>query len=101
MVSANFIIGIVCGGIIVVSLMFWILPVQSIPPTNAFSQIIVNGEPINADSYNSNLIINFTGSLDMESSNGNLIIKLSEITCPFLQAVKGVDENGDFICGTL
>ena len=115
---------------------------ESIPPTNAFSEIVINGVSYKADSYNSKLYltgdgISFNGtSVNIEnppsfskvmingalleatspesqinvqttgSENGTLsgntiTLKLKQVTCPILQAMKRTDSNGNLICGTL
>lgn len=115
---------------------------NSIPPTNAFSEIVINGISYKADSYNSKLYlvgdgISFNGtSINIEnppsfskvmingalleatspesqinvqttgSENGTLsgntiTLKLKQVTCPILQAMKRTDSNGNLICGTL
>ena len=74
---------------------------SSIPPTNAFSSVIVDGVTINADRYNDKLYINTPGSLTTSITGDTITIKISALTCPALQGVKSVDSNGNFVCGLI
>lgn len=115
---------------------------NSIPPTNAFSEIVINGVSYKADSYNSKLyltgdgismngsVINIeqpdgfskvmingalleatapesqinvqtTGSENGTLTGNTITLKLKQVTCPLLQAMKRTDGDGNLICGTL
>ncbi len=75
---------------------------SSIPPTPAFSRIVFNGEEYDAQTYDDILILNYTGEITTaeQAINRNTFdIKLKQMQCPLLQAVIGVDNKGDLICG--
>ena len=117
-------------------------PGNSMPPTNAFSEIVINGVSYKADSYNSKLYltgdgisfngtsINFqqapgfskvmingallqatspesqinvqtSGSENGTLSGSTIILKLKQVTCPTLQAMKKTDSNGNILCAVL
>ena len=117
-------------------------PANSVPPTNAFSEIVINGVSYKADSYNSKLyligdgismngsVINFeqppgfskvmingallqatspesqiniqtSGSENGTLSGNTIILKLKQVTCPTLQAMKKTDSNGNILCAVL
>lgn len=74
---------------------------MSIPPTPAFSKVIVNGDVITADSYNEELYITTEGDITADANGNNITIKLNPVSCPLLQVIVEVDDNGFFVCGTL
>lgn len=82
---------------------------MSIPPTNAFSKIIIGNKTITANDYSSaaNLTDKIAGnvigagSLSCSALNGTTTCKITAISCPVLQGIKGVDSNGNLFCSTL
>ena len=77
-------------------------PIEAFKETPAFSQVYINGIPIKATSYNDKIFINTQGHLVTTIQGDRVTIKIGNaFTCPTLQSVKGVDANGNFICGTL
>lgn len=101
------------GGIVLLLGAFLLIPANagremSIPPTKAFSKIIIGGKTITAKDYSS--IANLTGmagnvtgkgSVSCSLVSGKFECKLKPITCPTLQGVKGVDSNGNLFCSVL
>ena len=74
---------------------------SAIPPTDAFSKVYVNGQLIEADKYNDELYIITTGSLTTSINGDSVTIKLNEIACPVLQALKSIDSNGNLVCAVI
>ena len=74
---------------------------SAIPPTDAFSKVYVNGQLIEADQYNDELYIITTGSLTTSINGDSITIKLNEIACPVLQALKSIDSNGNLVCAVI
>ena len=73
----------------------------TIPPTPAFSEVYINGEPVKAIHYRDQLYITTEGMITTTVTGKNVTMKLAEISCPLLQAIKGVDANGNLVCGAL
>lgn len=69
--------------------------------TNSFGTIIINGNSIKATQTNATIIINTQGSLSCTKSGNTFNCKLTAITCPVLQGLKGVDANGNLFCSTI
>ena len=86
-------------GIISVMIIFQPSQSASIPPTPAFSKVIINGDVITADQYNEELNITTEGDIVTDIDGNNIIIKLAPISCPILQAITDIDSNGFFVCG--
>ena len=80
-----------------------IIPISdsAIPPTNAFSKVYINGQLIEADQHDDTLYITTTGSLTTSIDGDAVTIKIKELTCPILQAVKSVDANGNLVCAVI
>lgn len=97
----NSIFYFVCGGIVLLGILgIFAMPANSdIPPTRAFSQIIIAGQTINATSYSSSFEIITLGNLTTSINDNSISIKLKEFSCPVLQSVIGVDADGNWICG--
>ena len=83
---------------------------MSIPPTNAFSKIIIGNNTITANDWGStaNLTgktngytVSGSGSLTCSLSGTTITCKLKTISCPVLQGLKGVDSSGNLFCSTL
>ena len=74
---------------------------SAIPPTDAFSKVYVNGQLIEADQYNDELYIITTGSLTTSINGDTVTIKLNQITCPVLQALKSIDSSGNLVCAVI
>lgn len=74
---------------------------SAIPPTDAFSKVYVNGQLIEADQYNDELYIITTGSLTTSINGDTVTIKLNEIACPILQALKSIDSDGNLVCAVI
>lgn len=91
----------VLGGFVLLGVLgIFALPASSdIPPTRAFSQIIIAGQTINATSYSSSFEIITLGNLTTSISDDSISIKLKEFSCPLLESIKGIDEDGNWICG--
>ena len=93
---------VMLAGLGVITLFIVLTPVESaIPPTNAFSKVFINGQLVEADKYNDELYIITSGSFNTTISGDSVTIKLKSITCPLLQAIKGVDADGNLVCATI
>ena len=92
------------GGTAIVTLLITLSTVvesSSIPPTDAFSKVYVNGQLIEADQYNDELYIITTGSLTTTISGDSVTIKLTAISCPALQALRSIDATGTLVCSVI
>lgn len=74
---------------------------SSIPPTRAFSKVIMAGQDIEAGSYSDELEIVIQGAMTASVNDNTITIKLKQESCPASQGITGVDENGDWVCGLL
>ena len=74
---------------------------STIPPTDAFSKIYINGQLIEADQYNDELYIITPGSITTTINGDTVTIKLKSITCTVLQGITGVDTDGNFVCNVI
>ena len=74
---------------------------SSLPPTNAFSKVYVNGLLIEADKYDDELYITTQGSLNTTISGDSVTIKIDEISCRILQGLKSVDASGNLVCAVI
>lgn len=69
MISANFLVGILVGIVITGSILFMLIPAESIPPTRAFSHVLINETKFSATSYDSYILLNpnvFNATQDMK-----------------------------------
>ena len=73
----------------------------AIPPTPSFSAVYINGQPIIAERYNDKLYITTEGMINTTVEDKIMNMKLKPISCPALQAIKGVDADGNLVCGIL
>lgn len=73
--------------------------VSDIPPTPAFSQIIIADQNITASSYRSSFEVTTMGNLSASISNNTIILNLESFSCPELESITGVDSDGNWICG--
>ena len=74
---------------------------STIPPTDAFSKIYINGQLIEADQYNDELYIITPGSITTTINGDSVTIKLTAITCPVLQALRSIDSDGTLVCALI
>lgn len=68
---------------------------------NGFAVVTIDGNSIIADSPEDTLVITTPGHLSTSIIGNNVTIKLTQMTCPILQGIKGIDENGNFVCAVI
>lgn len=71
------------------------------PEKNGFSKIIIDGLMINATQAEDTLTIITPGHITTSISNKTITFKVTQMSCPVLQGIKGVDSSGNFICGVI
>lgn len=102
---------------------------MSIPPTKAFSRIITDNGTLEATEWNDYIDMRSTDNVKVNMTGHNLYIwginstgdtaittqgslsciktgntyncKISPLSCPILQGVKGVDASGNLFCGVI
>ena len=80
---------------------FWMVGNASSGGTNSFGTLKVNGVLYKATAPNQTITINTQGSVSCTLSGGTVTCKLSTLSCPALQGIKGVDSSGNLFCGLI
>jgi hypothetical protein len=73
--------------------------ISEIPPTRAFSQIIIAGQYLNATTYNSSFEVITLGNITSSITDTSISLKLKQFSCPVNESITGVDGDGNWICG--
>lgn len=76
-------------------------PSEAFKETPAFSHVYINGEPIQASSYNDRLYITTEGIITTTVTGKEVTMsaQMPEMNCPILQSIVGFDEEGNPVCG--
>lgn len=93
---------IVLAGFSVFMLALYWVPISeaAIPPTRAFSKILIGSTTLNATSYDSLLKLVTQGSITSSvSGNDTVNIRLIQKACPAGQFFNAVGANGTLLCG--